>query len=289
MTGLDGDDILLAFYGDDFTGSTDAMEALTVSGYRTVLFLEAPTPEILRWFKGIRCIGVAGKSRSQSPQEMEQALGSVFEKLMRLNAPIVHYKICSTFNSSPEKGSIGKAIEVARDYFQDQQAIPLLVGVPALGRYTLFGQHYARMNREVYRLDRHPTMSRHPITPMREADLRIHLGGQTSEEIDLVNILELDGDPGEVRERYKRKASEGHKVLLIDVLDEARLELSGRLVWESAMRLQHAGRAWGCRPAAATFRINPSRFDPPSKYLSSPAALPRLRRRRLKRRCRKAS
>ena len=28
----------LAFYGDDFTGSTDAMEALALSGLRTVLF-----------------------------------------------------------------------------------------------------------------------------------------------------------------------------------------------------------------------------------------------------------
>jgi uncharacterized protein YgbK (DUF1537 family) len=36
--------LLLAFYGDDFTGSTDAMEALAISGYRTVLFLEPPTP-----------------------------------------------------------------------------------------------------------------------------------------------------------------------------------------------------------------------------------------------------
>ena len=29
-------ELLLAFYGDDFTGSTDAMEALALSGLRTV-------------------------------------------------------------------------------------------------------------------------------------------------------------------------------------------------------------------------------------------------------------
>jgi uncharacterized protein YgbK (DUF1537 family) len=33
----------LAFYGDDFTGSTDALEALTSAGLRSVLFLEPPT------------------------------------------------------------------------------------------------------------------------------------------------------------------------------------------------------------------------------------------------------
>ena len=35
--------ILLAYYGDDFTGSTDVLEALTASGVATVLFTEPPS------------------------------------------------------------------------------------------------------------------------------------------------------------------------------------------------------------------------------------------------------
>ena len=42
--------LLLAFYGDDFTGSTDAMEALAINNYRTVLFLDAPSSEMLEQF-----------------------------------------------------------------------------------------------------------------------------------------------------------------------------------------------------------------------------------------------
>jgi 3-oxoisoapionate kinase len=34
--------LLLAFYGDDFTGSTDALEQLTLAGLRAALFIEAP-------------------------------------------------------------------------------------------------------------------------------------------------------------------------------------------------------------------------------------------------------
>jgi uncharacterized protein YgbK (DUF1537 family) len=30
----------LAFYGDDFTGSTDALEVLAFAGYRAALFLK---------------------------------------------------------------------------------------------------------------------------------------------------------------------------------------------------------------------------------------------------------
>ena len=33
----------LAYYGDDFTGSTDALEQLTRAGLRTRLFLQPPT------------------------------------------------------------------------------------------------------------------------------------------------------------------------------------------------------------------------------------------------------
>ena len=35
---------LLSFYGDDFTGSSDVMEAMASRGVRTVLFTRLPTP-----------------------------------------------------------------------------------------------------------------------------------------------------------------------------------------------------------------------------------------------------
>lgn len=226
-------ELLLAFYGDDFTGSTDAMEALAISGYRTVLFLEPPSEELLKRFEGISCIGVAGTSRAKNPEDMDEELRPVFKSFAETEAKVVHYKTCSTFDSAPDVGSIGKAIEVAREYFDDKKVIPLLVGAPPLGRFTVFGQHFAKMHDTVYRLDRHPVMSRHPITPMGEADLRLHLAEQTSEKIELMNILELEGSIEAVRERYNQKLNQPG-VLLHDVLDENRLRISGQLIWESA-------------------------------------------------------
>jgi uncharacterized protein YgbK (DUF1537 family) len=90
------------------------------------------------------------------------------------------------------------------------------------------------MNGEVFRLDRHPVMSRHPVTPMHEADLRLHLNQQLNEEIGLMNILELEGEPEQVKKRFRVKLDEKPSVLLFDVLDEDRLTLSGGLVWEAA-------------------------------------------------------
>ena len=63
---------LLAYYGDDFTGSTDVMEALQWAGLRAVLFLDPPGPERLAKFDGLKAFGVAGWSRTMSPAEMNR-------------------------------------------------------------------------------------------------------------------------------------------------------------------------------------------------------------------------
>ena len=57
--------------------------------------------------------------------------------------------------------------------------IPMVVGDPGMGRFQSFGHLFALAQGEGYRLDRHPTMSKHPVTPMDEADLGRHLAKQT--------------------------------------------------------------------------------------------------------------
>jgi uncharacterized protein YgbK (DUF1537 family) len=226
---------LLCYYGDDFTGSTDVLEALFQTGLRTVLFLEAPTPDRLReQFHDVQCFGVAGVGRSLSPAAMEQELRPLFETLKTAGAAVVHYKICSTFDSSPDTGSIGKAAEIGRDVFGSRY-VPLLAGVPYLHRYTIFGNHFAAAGETVHRLDRHPTMSRHPMTPMAEADLRKHLQKQTTLSTSLFDILALDGDYPEVEQRLSSLLrDEQPDMVLFDVLDERRLETAGRLIWAEA-------------------------------------------------------
>ena len=59
--------LLLAFYGDDFTGSTDALEQLTLAGIRTALFIEPPSAAQLKKFPGLQAVGVAGMTRSLAP------------------------------------------------------------------------------------------------------------------------------------------------------------------------------------------------------------------------------
>jgi uncharacterized protein YgbK (DUF1537 family) len=229
-------DRLFAFYGDDFTGSTDALEYLVRGGVKSVLFVNSPTGEMLARFPDARAIGIAGSSRVMSPIEMDQHLPTVFETLKKLQTRFVHYKICSTFDSSPTVGSIGRAIEIGRRVF-DSAFVPLLVGAPMLGRYCAFGNLFARSGLDTapFRLDRHPTMQHHPVTPMSEADLRLHLQTQTSAPIDLFDICSLD-DP-EVDSLFQKRIENGN-VILIDAVSEAHIRTIGRLLDSSRRQNQ---------------------------------------------------
>ncbi|MFD1415715.1 four-carbon acid sugar kinase family protein [Oceanobacillus jeddahense] len=213
--------LLLAFYGDDFTGSTDAMEALTLYGLNTVLFLEVPDKEVLTEFENVQCIGVAGTSRAKSPEGMHKELQPIFEKIAEINPQFFHYKVCSTFDSSPETGSIGYAADLASNYFKNQQ-YHLLVGVPQLGRYTVFGNHFAKKDDSIYRLDRHPVVANHPVTPMSESDLKMHMSQQTDQKVGLIDILEVQG--GQERIRKKNEELMDCDILLYDALEENHLD-----------------------------------------------------------------
>lgn len=231
---------LLAFYGDDFTGSTDAMEALALSGLRTVLFLEPPALELLEGrFADVRCLGVAGTSRAMSPAEMDGELIPILRALWSLGAPLLHYKVCSTFDSSPQIGNIGHVVDFARRELNGGDTVSVLAGAPPLRRFTVFGHHFAAAGPDIHRLDRHPTMSRHPTTPMHESDLRVHLAGQTAAPASLMNLLDLDGDAAAVDSRFEDRLRDKPGMLLYDVLDDARLQQAGRLIWQQAQRKRH--------------------------------------------------
>lgn len=225
-------DLLLTFYGDDFTGSTDALEGLADNGVRALLFMEPPTPEELERFDDLDAVGVAGVSRTMTPDEMKSELPSVFERFADLNAPIVHYKVCSTFDSSPDVGSIGTAIDIAQETF-DSPFVPVSQGteVPH-GRYVAFSNLFAEQGGEMYRIDRHPTMSDHPVTPMRESDLRRHLSEQTDRPIGGVDrrfIEEYDDLDTALDE-----TAAGNEIIVLDALHSDHLGTIGHLLWDRA-------------------------------------------------------
>jgi uncharacterized protein YgbK (DUF1537 family) len=252
---------LIAFYGDDFTGSTDAMEVTAFAGLPTALFLQPPTAERLSRFDDLACVGVAGVSRAQSPDWMDANLPAVFAALAALNPRLLQYKVCSTFDSAPHVGSIGRALELGLAATGAPWA-SMLVAAPRLRRHQAFGNLFATVDGVGYRLDRHPTMARHPVTPMREADLRLHLAAQTDLPVGLVDVLRLAR--GEGPAALAEAVSAGARAVLFDAMDETTLTAAGATIWgargESGLSISSSGlqyaliahlRATGELPPAA--------------------------------------
>jgi len=223
------DGLLVAWYGDDFTGSAAVMEVLTFAGLPSVLFLDTPTKEALAAFPGMRGIGIAGTARAHGPEWMERELPSIYRCLAGLNAPVMHYKCCSTFDSAPHVGSIGKAIDLAFEIIRPS-IVPLLVAAPAIRRYQAFGNLFAAAPEGIFRLDRHPVMARHPVTPMDEADVCAHLARQTQRQMGLLDFVALQDDASAAIALDQARAA-GAEIVALDTVDERTLAAAGRLIW----------------------------------------------------------
>ena len=228
------DGLLIAYYGDDFTGASAVMEVLSFAGLPTVLFLEPPSPKDLARFHDFRAIGVAGVSRAQSPDWMDRELPSIFASLIELGAPVLHYKTCSTLDSSPNIGSIGRAIDLGLPLVQSRpdsaKWTPLVIGAPAIGRYQAFGNLFAAYAGQNYRLDRHPVMRRHPATPMDEADVALHVSKQTGRQIGLVDLAAIKSGRGDAA--LANEIDAGRSIVSLDVIDNETLRWVGRQIWD---------------------------------------------------------
>lgn len=237
-------DILVSYYGDDFTGSTDVMESLTLNGIPAVMFLNPPSPDEVENFRlkvrwaynpenTVNAFGVAGISRSLSPSAMDRELHPIFEKIKQIPSRFFHYKICSTFDSAPSVGNIGHATDIAMRYFPSAH-IPLVVGAPFLNRFVIFSNLFARADGITYRLDRHPTMSRHPVTPMHESDLRLHLATLTKRGCKAVDYFSLE-DPGSNLLESVNRFPEG-EFILFDTISLSNLTRIGKLLLSLGQR-----------------------------------------------------
>jgi uncharacterized protein YgbK (DUF1537 family) len=268
-------DLLLTYYGDDLTGSTDSMEALVLGGVPTVLFLEPPDKTQLERFPGVRAVGLAGVSRTMTPDEMDQRLPPDFEKLKELNSPLLHYKVCSTFDSSPEIGSIGRAIDIGMG-IMDNPPVFVAVGAPKLRRYVVFGNHFATAGEVTYRLDRHPTMRVHPITPMKESDLRLHLGEQTPRSIDLIDVHHLAEPQEALDARIRQMLDQGIEIVILDTLDDTHLLKVGEILWNQGSQRQAFTVGSSGVEFALTAYWQASELIEPPQPLPSPGAVDQI-------------
>jgi uncharacterized protein YgbK (DUF1537 family) len=225
----------LAWYGDDFTGASDTLATLAEAGLKARLFLDVPHDDELAAAGELDAVGIAGAARSLGNGALRAALAPVARFFAHVDAPVRLYKVCSTWDSAPHVGSIGHALRVLRPAHGGAPAL-LVGGQPGLGRFCAFGQLFASVapGAAVERIDRHPTMSRHPVTPMHEADLRRHLRLQGIERIALFDLRDHELPPDAQAQRLQALLAESPDAVLLDATREAHMASIGRMLWQRA-------------------------------------------------------
>ncbi|MFZ4809043.1 MAG: four-carbon acid sugar kinase family protein [Hyphomicrobiaceae bacterium] len=248
----------LAFYGDDFTGSSENFAQACRGGLTGRLFFETTDPaRVLHAARGLDVVGIAGTSRAQSPQEMAQSLPPAFAALAAVGARLVQYKVCSTFDSAPGIGNFATVLEIARRYWPDA-IVPVLPATPSFGRHTAFSNHFSRHQGEILRLDRNPALVDHPSTPMREADLRRHLMALGCPQVAAIHLPELMRPDDALAALIAERGASGTPVVL-DTVTEDELFHAASAIWRlsatsSVFALAAQGLAHGIGRAASAAR-----------------------------------
>lgn len=222
---------LVAFYGDDFTGAVANLAEFDALGLRGMLLPTTPAGDVD--LAGYDVVGIAGTARSLAGSAFDDEVAPALRFLHGLRPRVLQYKLCSTFDSSPRVGNLGRVIELAHAEF-GFRTFPVVPADPGFGRYTVFGNHFANDNGEVVRLDRHPTMSVHPSTPMSEADLRRHLAAQTTMLVDTIDWRTVRAGASAVHRTWRNAQRSQPSAVVLDTLTDGDLTALGLFLWQLA-------------------------------------------------------
>jgi 3-oxoisoapionate kinase len=221
------------WYGDDFTGATDTLATIARRGHRAFLFLSVPNEQHLAAAGPLDAIGIAGAARTMSPDTMRAVLPEAGHFFRDQGVRLLHYKCCSTFDSAPTIGNLAAAME-ALSAFASSLAVPIIGGQPSLGRYCSFSNLFATAGDRVYRIDRHPTMSRHPATPMLEADLVRHFEALGLSRVAAIHWPSVSEEA--LERAWTDAVSTQPPAVLLDAIEDSQIGAIGALLRREAER-----------------------------------------------------
>ena len=227
--------LLLGAIADDFTGATDLANTLVRQGMRTVQLIGVPTqaaPE------DVDALVVALKSRTiPAADAVAQALAAL-RWLKAADARQILFKYCSTFDST-DQGNIGPVADALLD---------------ALGAdFTVFCPAFPENGRTIYRgylfvgevLLSESGMRDHPLTPMRDANLRRVLARQTPHKVGVVPLAVVCRGAEAVRADFARLRREGCRHAILDAVSDTDLLTLGEAVTELDLVTGGSGIALG--------------------------------------------
>jgi uncharacterized protein YgbK (DUF1537 family) len=252
----------LGCVADDFTGATDLANNLVRAGMRVVQTIGVPSGPI----EAVDCVVVALKSRT-APVEQAVAQSVAAARWLRAQgAPQIYFKVCSTFDSTPQ-GNIGP---VAQALMADA---PAGLGEADAG-FALVTPAFPENGRTVFKghlfvgdvLLSDSPMRHHPLTPMTDANLvRVMQAQLRDAQAGLIDHRVVAHGAGAVRARIEQLRSQGVAFGIADAVSDADLRTLAAATQPLAVVVAGSGLAigipalHGLQPSAQAAQLPPPR------------------------------
>jgi 3-dehydrotetronate 4-kinase len=252
--------MFLGCIADDLTGATDLSLMLSREGLRTLQTTGVPLDALD--LKNIDAVVVALKSRTiPADQAIAQSLAAA-DWLLNHGAQRLFFKYCSTFDST-DQGNIGPVAEalIARAGDDFTIACPAF---PANGRSIYMGNLFVNGVPLA-----ESSMRDHPLTPMRDSDLRRVLARQTRCDVGHVTYGDVESGSDSIRAAFAREKAAGKRIVIVDALSDAHLRSIGKAAVNLKLITGGSGVAIGL-PAAYVEAGLIARLTPPSEKLLAP-------------------
>jgi uncharacterized protein YgbK (DUF1537 family) len=231
---------ILGAVADDVTGASDLCSTLTREGMRTVQTFGVPHEGLdLDGFDAV----VAGLKTRTAP--VGEAVAESLEALARLRAlgaRHAFFKVCSTFDSTPE-GNIGPVADALLDAVGGDLAL-VCPAFPANGRTVYQGHLFVRDA-----LLSESSMAHHPLTPMTDGNLVRWLGRQTPRRVGLLSYPAVAAGEEAIARGLDELRATGATYVVADAREDAHLRALGPAAAELPLVVGGSGLALGL-PAA---------------------------------------
>lgn len=205
--------MLLGCIGDDFTGSSDLANTLAKAGMRSVQYSGVPSGAAAA---DVQAGVIALKSRSIPAAEAVRQSLDALAWLRAQGASQIFFKYCSTFDSTAQ-GNIGPVADALADAL-DAHRVIICPAFPGAGRSVYQG--YLFVNDALLN---ESGMENHPLTPMKDANLRRLMAAQSVHSVGHVPAADVFAGAQAIAARLQAEEAAGHRMIVVDALRDADL------------------------------------------------------------------
>ncbi|MEM7694176.1 MAG: 3-oxo-tetronate kinase [Pseudomonadota bacterium] len=239
----------LGCIGDDFTGSSDLANTLAKGGMRVTQYTGVPKGPAGAVDAGV----VALKSRSAPVAEAVAQSLRALAWLREQGCTQFFFKVCSTFDSTPE-GNIGPVADALADALGATGVI-VCPAFPGTGRSVYQGHLFVGGT-----LLSESGMENHPLTPMNDADIRRWLARQTPHRVGHVPAQTVFAGADAIATAIDGAVAAGHRHVVVDAITDDNLVAIGAAAKGRPLLTGGSGLALGL-PANFGCRAAPVAFD----------------------------